>query len=50
MDFSNVTEEQIRTYVNKLEETDEENRFRLRSKAKKSLFAKVRTAWKALTE
>lgn len=50
IDFSNVTEEQIRTYVNKLEETDEENRFRLRSNTKKSFFAKVRTAWKALTE
>ena len=46
-----VTEESVRAYVNKLEEADEQNRFRIRNNApKKSFFQKVRTAWKALTD
>ena len=46
-----VTEDTIRQYVNKLEEAEEQNRFRIRSNPKKkSFFQKVRTAWKELTE
>ena len=46
-----VTEDTIRQYVNKLEEAEEQNRFRIRSNPKKkSFFQKVRTAWKELTK
>ena len=46
-----VTEDTVREYVNKLEEAEEQNRFRLRNDSKKkSFFQKVRTAWKALTD
>lgn len=46
-----VTEDTIRQYVNKLEEAEEQNRFRIRNNPKKkSFFQKVRTAWKELTE
>lgn len=46
-----VTEDTIRQYVNKLEEVEEQNRFRIRTNPKKkSFFQKVRTAWKELTE
>ena len=41
----------IRQYVNKLEEAEEQNRFRIRNNPKKkSFFQKVRTAWKELTK
>lgn len=46
-----VTEDEVRQYVNKLDETEEADRFRQLHRPKtKSFFQKVRTAWKVLTE
>ena len=51
LNLPEVTEDTIRQYVNRLEEAEEQDRFRLRSTPKKkSFFQKVRIAWKALTE
>ena len=51
LNLPEVTEDTIRQYVNRLEEAEEQDRFRLRNNPKKkSFFQKVRTAWKALTE
>ena len=51
LNLPEVTEDTIRQYVNRLEEAEEQDRFRLRNNPKKkSFFQKVRTAWKALTD
>ena len=51
LNLPEVTEDTIRQYVNRLEEAEEQDRFRIRKNPKKkSFFQKVRTAWKALTD
>ena len=51
LNLPEVTEDTIRQYVNKLEEAEEQDRFRIRNNPKKkSVFQKVRTAWRALTD
>ena len=45
-----ATEENIRAYVNRLDEADDERRFVLSRPVKKTLFSRIKTAWKELTK
>lgn len=45
-----VTEDEVRSYVNNLKETEEASRFNRSNAPKKSFFKRVRTAWEALVK